>query len=324
MKIRKLESTNAFLALDLEGAPAAGFVRCAPKILQGGAKDFARSRTYTYASFEEQRGGLSGGISAPPEEADAAIAAFVAELEAEAGAGTLTIEPAKGVSAEAIAGLSGAGASTHEASTQLAAGIVAAAEAASGPLDGRTVVLEGFDANGPALASTLTNAGARLVAVATTKGTALNSNGFVASDLEAAWTSDGADLPAALSDGEAAPASVALRTECDVLFAGSKAGAISHVNAPDVQTGTLVPSGLLPFTARAMAMLQRADTVVVPDFLSLAGPIIGTPDIADQIRAAVTEASSHDEGLVLGACVRAEAFLASWQETLPFGRPMAP
>ena len=43
MKIRKLESINAFVAVDLEDTPGRGVVRTSKKILQGGAKDLARS-----------------------------------------------------------------------------------------------------------------------------------------------------------------------------------------------------------------------------------------------------------------------------------------
>ena len=31
----------------------------------------------------------------------------------------------------------------------------------------------------------------------------------------------------------------------------------------------------------------------------------------------------HADGPLLGACHRAEAFLRTWQDTLPFGRPLA-
>ena len=40
-------------------------------------------------------------------------------------------------------------------------------------------------------------------------------------------------------------------------------------------------------------------------------------------RGAYTDVIGHDEGAYLGACYRAEAFLRTWQETLPFGRPLA-
>ena len=43
--LRKLSSTNAFVVTDLVDVPSFGIVRCAKKILQGGAKDLARSMT---------------------------------------------------------------------------------------------------------------------------------------------------------------------------------------------------------------------------------------------------------------------------------------
>jgi hypothetical protein len=36
----------------------------------------------------------------------------------------------------------------------------------------------------------------------------------------------------------------------------------------------------------------------------------------------VGEVLGDDEGPVLGACERAEAFLGTWMEALPFGRPI--
>ena len=63
MRIHKLESTDAFIAIDLVGAESSsGPVRWAKKVLQGGAKDLARSQTYTYAVLGMRRGGGSAGI----------------------------------------------------------------------------------------------------------------------------------------------------------------------------------------------------------------------------------------------------------------------
>ena len=87
--LRKLSSTNAFVVTDLEGVPSFGVVRSAPKILQGGAKDLARSMTYTFASFEMQRGGASGGINAAPEERDEALENFVTEIRDDVSTGML-------------------------------------------------------------------------------------------------------------------------------------------------------------------------------------------------------------------------------------------
>ena len=46
MRILKLETVDAFVAVDLEGAPGQGIVRLAPRVRQGGARDLARAVTY--------------------------------------------------------------------------------------------------------------------------------------------------------------------------------------------------------------------------------------------------------------------------------------
>ncbi|MEE1563723.1 MAG: hypothetical protein V1249_01970, partial [Acidimicrobiales bacterium] len=64
MRIRKLTSTNAFVAVDLDGASGRGLVRLAPKVMQGGAKDLSRSMTYSLACLGRCETGVSAGISA--------------------------------------------------------------------------------------------------------------------------------------------------------------------------------------------------------------------------------------------------------------------
>ena len=80
MKIQKLESINAFVAVDLEGVPGRGILRASKKILQGGAKDLARSMTYALASLNLKETGVSAGISTPPEEKSEAIKTFFEEI----------------------------------------------------------------------------------------------------------------------------------------------------------------------------------------------------------------------------------------------------
>ena len=90
--LRKLSSANAFVVTDLVDVPSFGIVRSAKKILQGGAKDLARSMTYTFASFDMQRGGASGGINATPDEKEQAIENFVSELADDVKSGSLGLD----------------------------------------------------------------------------------------------------------------------------------------------------------------------------------------------------------------------------------------
>jgi hypothetical protein len=45
--------------------------------------------------------------------------------------------------------------------------------------------------------------------------------------------------------------------------------------------------------------------------------------VTERIGGLVGELRGHAEGPFLGACLRAEDFLRSWQDALPFGRPLA-
>jgi glutamate dehydrogenase (NAD(P)+) len=307
--VRKLASTDAFVVVDLEDASTSmGVVRLAPKILADGAALLARSFTYQFASFEQVSGGASAGINAKPDGRDAAIAAFCEELAPEVAAGSLVLDAAKGLSAKELAPLLSVdvrdAAVRADAPTLTARSVVAAADAQLGGLEGRTAAIEGFDEVGMALSALLTDRGARVVR-ASTAGSA-QPEGIEVVGIEEV-----------------------LASEVDVLFAGSKAGVIDHDNASAVRAGVVVPSGRVPVTAKALAALRRAGTAVVPDFLSLAGPglvafgAVAAGDVEERVAGAVAEVRAHDDGPLLGACLRAEAFLRTWQDELPFGRPIA-
>jgi hypothetical protein len=300
--LQKLSSTDAFVVTDLAGAAHAdGVVRWAKKVLQDGARTMARSRTYSWALLEQQVSGASAGISAAPEDRDAAIAAFVAELQDPVAAGALSLDAGKGIAAGDLTALQELDRRSplriEIGDELLGIGIAAAADVALGGLSGATVVVEGAGAASESVAAALTGGGAEVVA-----------------------TGDGAEVAT---------------TASDLLVCGSKLGVVDHELAAVLPQRAVVPCGVAPVTAKGLAVARRRDIVVVADFLSLLGPLLAfRPDegaTADSLRAAAdervrsiaTEVADHEEGAYLGAAYRAEAFLSSWQESLPFGRPLA-
>ncbi len=120
-----------------------------------------------------------------------------------------------------------------------------------------------------------------------------------------------------------------------MFFVGSKLGILDHVEAARMNTRVVIPTGPAPVTAKARATLRKAEVTVLPDFITTAGALFAafppegrTPDELDEtvvrrITEAVREVIGHPAGPYLGACERAEEFLSTWQETLPFGRPLA-
>lgn len=303
MALKKLTSTDAFVVVDLPDAPASGVVRRARKILQGGAKDLARSATYSFAAFEMKRSGASAGINAEGDAADSAIESFVTELIPTAEAGELQLEAGKGVGASQLAPLREAAGLGPAADSRalLATSVTAAtAWALGGSLAGRTVAIEGHEQAPSELVDAVNAAGATVVDV---------------------WGVD--DKPW-----------LVWGAEVDAILAGSKAGILTHKGTDFITAKAIVPWGPIPVTTKAFADLRRAgDVIVVPDFISTAGYLVGgfldgdAEQVADTLTQRVVglldEAAAHPDGVLLGACYRAEEFIESWQPSKPFGRPLA-
>lgn len=341
--VHRLSTTSAFVVVDLDQAPTAdGIVRWARKVLVDSARALARSRTYAWALLEERVSGASAGISAAPDERAAAIAAFVTEVRPRVAAGEWSFDAAKGVAAEDLAALaevdtraairSQGGPTGTLTDGLLGAGIAAACRAALGGLEGVTVAVEGAGASGPALAEALLSRGARIAAVGTGRGTVSLGSDDDTDEFVAQWVEHGEDLPTARGS-ELGPDAV-LGTECDVLVCGSKVGLVDHGVAASLPQRLLVPCGPLPVTTRGLAVAARRGARVLPDFLTTSGPLLSfrpPPDATatsllgraeEHVGGITTEVLAHPEGPFLGACYRAEAFLGTWLDQLPFGRPL--
>ena len=345
MKTVKLSVAKGFILFDLENAPrSVGVVRSAPSILQSGAANLARSITYGMASFGIQAGGASAGVNAKPEERADAVASFVGDALPLAEQEGLLLDAGRGVRGEELeplrvydprpdwlhtqeGGISGA-------DYLIAAGVNAAASAVGAPLEGARVAIEGFGPIGLALAHHVVSTGGKVVAVATSAGTILDPNGLDLGALVEGWAANGDSFVKTFA-AESKPGWAVFGARADVLLVGSKAGALSHEGAGNVKARAIIPIGPVPYTTKAVVALQRAGQAVVPDFLALAGPHLAAfGDVGEGAEAAaigvsaavaevVHEAGQHPDGLFLGACLRAESFLQSWQPALPFGRPLA-
>ena len=287
MQVHKLTTTDAFITFDLDGAPALGVVRLAPKVLRDGAELLARSTTYQAASFGLALGGGSAGINAKPDARDEALAAFAAEVADLVESGRWLPGPGVGITPADLAGLPRADVRAA-AFDQSSAGesAVAAALGALGSLDGKRLGIVG---SGP-----LTEAAAA----------------------------------SASANGATAETEAGIDADCDVLLLAGKAGVLEHGLAATVRAKLVVPLTPVPVTARALAVLGRAGVVVVPDFLSTAGPLLAALD-ADggdpmlRVHDAVAALAGTGTGLWMAAVTRAEDHLRTWQGALPFGRPLA-
>ncbi len=345
--VQKLTSTDAFVIRDVARADhmpvrSIGAVRCAPKILQDGAGWLARSVTYSCASFGIESSGASAGINAAADSRAESLAAFDGELAPLVADGTLVLDAAKGVSSEDLPAMLAADPRSDDvrsfAPQVLAAGIVAASASALGDpsgrgLDGMRFAIEGMDAMAPAnavaLLAAIVGVGGTVVGISSAKGSLMRAEGI---DLDELRSSVEIGTVATILGEEPPAGNRLLGVDASVLLVGSKAGALEHNGAGFVRAGVVVPWGPVAVTAKALAVLTRAGVVVVPDFLALAGPLLswaiepslgGNPDeIPALVAGSLAEVLGHERGPVLGACLRAEAFLGTWAPELPFGRPL--
>lgn len=329
--LRKLTTTDAFVVTDLADAPAAGVVRRGRKILQSSAKDLARSATYTFAIHGIERGGASAGINAEGDAAGASADAFVAELADDVAGGVLELTAGKGIGAEELAGLaerSPAGAlsgSTAAIVRSVMAGLCVGLDTTD--LAGVSVAIDGWE-TGPvpaALVDALVGVGAEISAIGA-------ANGVIAGG--------SLDLDALRAGTMPDPASLAKPwtlwgAGVDAILTGAKPGGMNHQGAEMVRAKAVVPYAPIPVSTKAYAVLRRAGVVLVPDFASAGGGLVAATLEGDDatvlaevdrttVEALAAAAADHpDQDLFMAACIRAEAFLATWQERLPFGRPLA-
>ena len=354
MAMRKLSGTDGFVVVDLDGAAeSSGLVRLAPKILPSGAKELARSATYTFAAVGMRRSGASGGINTRPDGRDEAVAAFLTNCEPWVSTSEFLPDPGKGLTAADLAPLQaqdprhpirlndagGMSLAEHLAGQ----GAVAATAAALDGLEGRRVVIEGCGPAGVAAAEAAAARGAVVAGVATEKGfcAAAGTSGLDASALRGAWAEHGPAFVGHL--GASSEPGDVWSAGADVLLVGSKMGALDHNIAGGLDVTAVACLHPIPFTTRALVVLQAAGALVLADFVCLAGPLFAawpgelaglegdavTPEavqaaalatIAEVMQATV----AHPDGAFLGACHHAESFLHTWRDELPFGRPLAP
>lgn len=287
MQFHKLTSTDGFIVFDLDDAPAVGVVRLAKKVLRDGAELLARSTTYSAAAYGLRVRGGSGAINALPDDRDAAVAAFVAEVSEMVGNDTWLPGPGLGVTGADLADLPQAD-KRNAAFDPTTAGesAVASAMGALGTLEGKRLAVVG---TGPVA--------------------------------EAAVAS-------ATANGATAEAQAGFDADCDAILVAGKAGVLEHDLASTVKAKTVVPLTPVPVTARALAVLGRAGTVVIPDFVSTAAPLLQAfdpdgGDPMDRVRSLTAELAQAGTEAWMTAVTKAEDYLRTWQPELPFGRPLA-
>ncbi len=345
MPLHKLDSNDAFVVLDLDDAPVSvGPVRLSPRATQADARVYARARTYTYALLERRVGGAAAGIKVEPADREAVLAAFRDEVAPLVQEGRFLPEPGEGTAASDFEALR-AGDPRNPVLWSQAGGVpfaeVAAARSAAaaaeailgGSLDGRAVTVQGWNVARLVLARELARRGAKIVGVATREGTAFAEGGFTPETLESCHAENGDRFVHHLGVEPGEPAGI-LAVEAEVFVPAPGLRSLTEDDAAALAAKAVLPATWQPIPPKPLAALVRRGVVVVPDLLALAGPAVAedvdparAPDeVLAEIDTKVSERAAacagHRHSPFLGACEAAEAFLRSWRDELPFGRPL--
>jgi glutamate dehydrogenase/leucine dehydrogenase len=341
VEIKQLESVKGFVIYDLPGADTyVGPSRLGAKLVPGNAEMLVRHQTYVFALAEQRKSGATIGLKVDPEDTDAAVNALAGELASEFESQHLLTSPGLRLNRESLGPIlrhdkrnpvvrDNRDGVTFE-DELLALGAVTCAAFFAKPSGKWDAAIEGFNQTGIGVAREIETQGGTVKRISTNKGCV--SGNFDSATLADAWLEAGADCVEQL--GSVEKAWTIWKSDVDAIFVGSKPGAMSGDGAKGVGETPIIATSAAAVSSKALAILRKNNTPVAADFLSNIGPALAwwAPEETsqDELRsstsASVTglleETANHTDGSFMAACYKAEAFMESWQEQRPFGRPL--
>jgi len=155
------------------------------------------------------------------------------------------------------------------------AGVMASAPRAGLDLAGATVAIEGFGKVGAALAGLLARAGAKVVAISTSRGALYNPQGLAAGELAALARDAGSRVVEVYADADHIARSSLLALPVDILCPCARHHTLHANNADDVAARVICPGANNPLTGDAEEMLTGRGVLCLPDFMTNCGGVLG-------------------------------------------------
>jgi glutamate dehydrogenase (NAD(P)+) len=349
VQVHHLRSVDGEIVFDMDPevvAPAAGGTRMADDVTVDELALLARAMTYKIAVFEGRLAGAEAGIR--PRLLDSRtetmaryceeIAPLVADGRFLTGAdlGTATgdfaslADGAPSIFDEVIDGIG-----FEELVT--GRGVVAAAAAWLGSLEGRTVALEGFGKVGHGVAREVVRRGGRLVAVSTLRGAVADAAGFDVDELVQARAEHGESFVHHLGLEVHLPRELH-ELRVDVLVPGARVGVYDADLADKVRAQVIAPAANVPYTVDGLAALRARRIAALPDFVCNGGAVLAYQSSSAFTAAEVLARVDREIGErieaarqakmdpIRHAAMLAETFLATWvpADQRPDGPAVAP
>lgn len=349
MHVHHLRSVDGEIVFDLDPEvvrPAAGGTRMADDVTVDELALLARAMTYEMAAFEARIGGATAGIR--PRLLDTrteTIARYVDEIRPLVEEGRFITNADIGTSAADFATLAGAGPSTFDHVVDgvgfdelvTGRGVVVAAEAWLGSLDGRTVAVEGFGKVGHGVVMEAIRRGGRVVAVSTQRGAVASAAGFDVDELVDARAEHGESFVHHLGLDVHPPRELH-ELRVDVLVPGARVGVLDADLARRVQARVVAPAAHVPYTSGGLDVLRRSSVAALPDFVCNGGAVLAhlaSPALTPQevLRAVDRQIGERIRAAKLSkvdpfryASLLADTFLSTWvpAELRPDGPALAP
>ncbi|MCI0809791.1 MAG: Glu/Leu/Phe/Val dehydrogenase [Chloroflexi bacterium] len=137
-----------------------------------------------------------------------------------------------------------------------------------------TVAVQGYGAVGSAAARTMSDNGARVIAVSNVDGAVINTSGLDLDELDRIIGEGGSISD--ITDADQLENHELLELDCDVLIPAAIEDVITTRNAPNVRAGIIVEGANRPITSGADQILVDAKKTVIPDILANAGGVIAS------------------------------------------------
>lgn len=275
-----------------------GGTRMSPTLSVQEVARLARTMTWKWAAVDLYHGGAKAGILGDPASPDkegilrAFARALRSEVPAEYAFG-LDMGLSESDAAIFLDELGDRGAATglprelgglpYDQLGVTGFGVAEAADAAAQliglPLAGATVAIQGFGAVGQAAAERLSELGACVVAVSTSRGAVVDHDGIDVARMKELRSKVGDDC--VLEYGGAVDLQQALETSAQILIPAAREDVIDRDLAARTSARLIVEGANLPTTLAAREVLQDRGVVLVPDFIANAGGIIAAAHSMD-------------------------------------------
>ncbi|HUE38233.1 MAG TPA: Glu/Leu/Phe/Val dehydrogenase dimerization domain-containing protein [Candidatus Binatia bacterium] len=346
MHVMRLRSVDGYIAFDLDDCRVnAGGTRLAPDVDEREARLLARAMTYKFAALGLEMGGAKAVIRGTGAQRAELMRRYCEEIRPMIEAVRFLTGPDIGTFEADFAPLRRPGETgvmtqpmegTSFEDVLTGFGVVVAAQAALGTVDGATIAVEGFGKVGGGVSREAARRGAKVVALSTLAGCVAKPDGF---DVETLWS-----LRARHGDAlvhhlgvEVRPTAALFAVDADVLVPGARIGVIDPVRARTIAARVVAPAANVPYVAGTIDVLRERGIVALPDFICNAGAVIGyvSNDVkthADMLRLVEERIGSliratldPRTGSFAAGCAIAEEFLRKWRPAggLPAGPPLA-